>query len=500
MMPLIFERKSKNSGDLLPSTSKANVAKGLLPQNMLRKIDAGLPEVCELDVVRHFTELSQKNFCVDTNFYPLGSCTMKYNPKVNDQITSWPFYARIHPYQREDHIQGMLEIVQETEAMLGEITGMDAFSLQPAAGAQGEFAGLLMCRAYHDEQGSKRNNILIPDSAHGTNPASAQLCGYDVVQVKTDAEGRVDIEDLRNKADQNTACLMLTNPNTLGIFEKSISDITSIMHGVGSLVYYDGANMNALMGIAKPGDMGFDIVHVNLHKTFAVPHGSGGPGSGPVGVCAKLEKYLPYPRLKKTEEGLIWDYNRPESIGRLRSFYGNPGAFLRSYCYIKALGREGLKEVSESAVLNANYLKAKLAKHYAMPHDAYCMHEFVCSAKKQKVFGVKALDIAKRLLDYGIHAPTIYFPLIVEEAMMIEPTETESKQTLDRFIQVMIDIAEESEADPESLLNAPTQTPITRIDEVTAARKPNIRWNPDSSDDAGTQVNLSLKTTTTCCT
>lgn len=499
MSKLIFEKKSLNQGDHLPAPQKGFNAAKFFPAAAVRKSSTNLPEASELDVVRHFTRLSQKNFCVDTNFYPLGSCTMKYNPKVNDQITTWPFYSRIHPYQDASQVQGMLEIIQDLENSLSQILGMDAFSLQPAAGAHGEFAGLLMVSAYHKANGQKRTQVLVPDSAHGTNPASAALCGYEVVTVKTDVQGRVDLDELRAKVGPQTACFMLTNPNTLGIFETNIQEVTRIVHAAGGQVYYDGANMNALLGIARPGDMGFDVVHVNLHKTFAVPHGAGGPGSGPVGVKKHLEKFLPYPRLKETPKGLEWDYNRPQSIGRLRSFYGNAGAFLRSYCYIKALGAEGLKEVSVNAVLNANYLKARLAKHYTLPHQAHCMHEFVCSASKQKAKGVRALDIGKRLLDYGLHAPTVYFPMIVEEAMMIEPTETESKDVLDKFADVMIAIAEEAEKNPQAVMDAPTKTPIRRIDEVLAARKPNLRWSPsDAQTPKLAQANLT--TSSTCCT
>ena len=499
MTKLIFEKKSQNLGEHVPAPQKDFSLEKFIPQGFCRKNDPGLPELSELDVVRHFTRLSQKNFCVDTNFYPLGSCTMKYNPKVNDQITTWPFYARIHPYQKEDQIQGMLQAIDELESDLCQIAGMDAFSLQPAAGAQGEFAGLLMVRAYHRDKKENRHKVLIPDSAHGTNPASAALCGYDVIQVKTDHEGRVDVEDLKTKASDDVACFMLTNPNTLGIFETNIQKINDILHKCGALSYYDGANMNALLGITQPGKMGFDIVHINLHKTFAVPHGSGGPGSGPVGVKSQFEKYLPYPRLKKTKDQWVWDYDRPHSIGRLRSFYGNPGAFLRSYCYIKALGARGLKEVSENAVLNANYLKAKLADHYEMPHGAFCMHEFVCSARKQKEKGAKALDIAKRLLDFGIHAPTIYFPLIVEEALMIEPTETEAKETLDEFIEVMIRIAKEVQTDLKLLTEAPHHTPVKRIDEVTAARKPNLRWVAGASEGTLSYEHANVSTSQNCC-
>ncbi len=500
MSKLIFEKKSLNQGDHLPAAENGFDASKHFPVSARRKTDTNLPEASELDVVRHFTRLSQQNFCVDTNFYPLGSCTMKYNPKVNDQITAWPFYGRIHPYQPESQVQGMLQIIRELESQLGEILGMDAFSLQPAAGAHGEFAGLLMVSAYHKANGQKRTQVLVPDSAHGTNPASAALCGYEVVTVKTDAKGRVDIEDLKTKVGPLTACFMLTNPSTLGIFETNIQQVTQIVHAAGGQVYYDGANMNALLGIARPGDMGFDVVHVNLHKTFAVPHGAGGPGSGPVGVKKHLEKFLPYPRLKDVSAGeLAWDYDRPHSIGRLRSFYGNAGAFLRSYCYIKALGAQGLKEVSVNAVLNANYLKARLAKHYELPHDEHCMHEFVCSAKRQKAkSGVRALDIGKRLLDYGLHAPTVYFPMIVEEAMMIEPTETESKEVLDKFADVMIEIAQEAETNPQAVLDAPTRTPIKRIDEVLAARKPNLRWTPAAA--SGPDLSgANLTTSNTCC-
>jgi glycine dehydrogenase subunit 2 len=500
MSKLIFEKRSLNQGDHLPAPEKGFDASKFFPASARRKSGTHLPESAELDVVRHFTRLSQQNFCVDTNFYPLGSCTMKYNPKVNDQITSWPFYGRIHPYQAESQVQGMLQIIRELESQLGEILGMDAFSLQPAAGAHGEFAGLLMVSAYHKANGQKRTQVLVPDSAHGTNPASAALCGYEVVTVKTDAKGRVDIDDLKAKVGPLTACFMLTNPSTLGIFETNIQQVTQIVHAAGGQVYYDGANMNALLGIARPGDMGFDVVHVNLHKTFAVPHGAGGPGSGPVGVKKHLEKFLPYPRLKEVSGGeLAWDYDRPDSIGRLRSFYGNAGAFLRSYCYIKALGAQGLKEVSVNAVLNANYLKARLAKHYDLPHDEHCMHEFVCSAKRQKAKGgVRALDIGKRLLDHGLHAPTVYFPMIVEEAMMIEPTETESKEVLDKFADVMIGIAHEAETNPQVVLDAPTKTPIKRIDEVLAARKPNLRWTP-AAGSAPKLADANLTTSNTCC-
>jgi glycine dehydrogenase subunit 2 len=475
MSKLIFEKITRNDGDHITAPKKGFDLAKALPDQFLRKTKQLLPQASELEVVRHFMHLARKNFCVDINFYPLGSCTMKYNPKVFDEISTWPFYAKIHPYQDEATVQGMLEILEETEKTLSQITGMDAFTLQPAAGAHGELTGLLMVRAYHHYKKNKRTKVLIPDSAHGTNPASAVLCGYEVVQIKTHHDGRVDFNDLEKKVTEETACFMITNPSTLGLFEKDIKKISDLVHQKGGLVYFDGANLNALLGISRPGDMGFDIVHVNLHKTFAVPHGSGGPGSGPVGVKAELEKFLPLPRLKR-EEHLKWEYQRPHSIGRVRSFYGNSGAVLRAYCYMKSLGRKGLMEVSENAVLNANYLKACLAPDYEIPYPNHCMHEFILSASRQKKNKVKALDIAKRLLDFGIHAPTIYFPLIVDEAMMIEPTETESKETLDRFVGVMKQIAQEAKENPGKVLEAPTQTPVRRIDEVAAARRPQLRW------------------------
>ena len=474
---LIFEKHSLNEASWLPKLGLAekDILK-TIPQHLLRKKDAEFPSLSELDVVRHFTNLSRKNFSIDTNFYPLGSCTMKYNPKVLDSIAASTSFSQIHPYQAEEDIQGALKILYEMQAFLSAITGMDEFTLQPAAGAHGEFCGLLMTGAYHRSKKQKRTKVLIPDSAHGTNPASAALCGYEVVQVLTDAKGHVDVKDLKSKLDDSVACLMMTNPNTLGLFEEEILEISRCVHEAGGLLYYDGANMNALVGICRPGDMGFDIVHLNLHKTFAVPHGSGGPGSGPVGVKKNLIPFLPKPRILKEGEKFVFEKNAPQSIGKLRTFYGNFGAIIRSYGYIKALGSEGLKGISENAILNANYLKAKLRTLFDFPHDGFCMHEFVMSARKQKIAGAKALDIAKRLLDFGIHAPTIYFPLIVEEAMMIEPTETESKETLDEFVQILFKINEEISADLQKVLGAPHPTPVSRIDEVQAARQPNLRY------------------------
>lgn len=477
MSELIFEKHSRNEADWLPDLGVSDVSvSSLIPEGLRRKSDPLLPSVSELDVVRHFTQLSQKNFCVDTHFYPLGSCTMKYNPKALDAIASLSSFSLVHPYQDVQDAQGCLKVLFEMQRYLSEITGMDEFTMQPAAGAHGEFCGLLIAHAYHQNQKKKKTKVLIPDSSHGTNPASATLCGYEVVQIKTDARGHVDMADFRSKLDDEVACFMLTNPSTLGLFEENILELAKGVHSVGGLLYYDGANMNALLGVCRPGDMGFDIVHINLHKTFAVPHGSGGPGSGPVGVKKHLAAYLPHPRI--TREGDKFDFVKKdaESIGKLRSFYGNFGAIIRSYAYIKALGSDGLKAVAENAIINANYLRVKLKDIYDIPYNDTCMHEFVMSAARQKKKGVRALDIAKRLLDFGVHAPTVYFPLTVEEAMMVEPTETESKETLDEFIKIMHAIEKEISENPERLHDAPLNTPITRMDEVLAARQPNLRF------------------------
>ncbi len=473
---LIFDKKSANPGEIVSKTRDGFSLDQVINKKFARTSELKLPEVSELDVVRHYMNLSKKNFCVDTHFYPLGSCTMKYNPKVNEKISSLEAFTSAHPYQAEEGVQGSLEVLEELESDLSKITGMDFFTLQPAAGAHGELAGLLIVRAYHQAKKDARKKILIPDSAHGTNPASAALAGYDVVEVKTDSVGRVDLEDLEKKLDADTACFMITNPSTLGLFEANISKICQMAHKEGALVYFDGANLNALLGITRPGDMGFDVVHVNLHKTFGTPHGSGGPGSGPVGVKTHLEPFLPLPRLERTKDGLRWNHDRPHSIGRLKSYYGNFGVIIRAYAYIKALGKEGLKAVSENAILNANYIKSKLGEYYDLPFNGSCMHEFVLSARKQKTRGVKALDIGKRLLDYGFHAPTVYFPMIVEEALMIEPTETESKETMDKFIAAMIDIDRETQESPDTVLKSPHNLPVKRIDEVQAARQPNLRW------------------------
>jgi len=482
MSKLIFEKHSLNEAAWLPdlNADEQDILKSI-PRHLLRKREPEFPSLSELDAVRHFTNLSRLNFSVDTHFYPLGSCTMKYNPKVLDAIAASRAFTQIHPYQHAADVQGALKVLYQMQRYLSTITGMDEFTLQPAAGAQGEFCGLLIVGAYHKATRQKKTKVLIPDSSHGTNPASAALCGYEVVQVRTDAKGLVDVHDLKSKLDGSVACFMMTNPNTLGLFEEDILEISKSVHAAGGLLYYDGANMNALVGICRPGDMGFDIVHINLHKTFAVPHGTGGPGSGPVGVKKSLIPFLPRPRILKEGEAYTFEKESPRSIGKLRTFYGNFGAIIRSYAYIKALGLEGLKGVSENAVINANYLKSRLKEIYDVPHDGFCMHEFVMSARRQKRAGVKALDIAKRLLDFGVHAPTIYFPMIVEEAMMIEPTETESKETLDEFIKILFEINEEIRLTPQKVLNAPHTMPVSRIDEVRAARQLNLRYKPQGA-------------------
>ncbi|MGQ9513645.1 MAG: aminomethyl-transferring glycine dehydrogenase subunit GcvPB [Thermoproteota archaeon] len=474
-MKLIFEISVEGrEGASLPELDVPEQELGI-PEKKLRR-SISLPEVSEVDVVRHYTALSRMNFGVDSGFYPLGSCTMKYNPKVNEVIANFQGFRSAHPYQPEELSQGCLHILYELSKDLEEITGMDAFTLQPAAGAQGELTGLLMAKAYFRRRGERRTKVLVPDSAHGTNPASAALCGYEVVELPSDSRGGVDIRELKNKATEDVAVLMLTNPNTLGLFEENILQISDIVHERGGLMYCDGANMNAILGIARPGDMGFDMLHLNLHKTFSAPHGGGGPGSGPVGVKKHLEPFLPVPIIQKDGDRYFLDYDRPESIGRVKTFYGNFAVLVKAYAYIRSLGPEGLKEVAENAVLNANYLMSKLKGAYDLPYDRICKHEFVLSGSKQLSKGVHAMDIAKRLIDYGFHPPTVYFPLIVKEALMIEPTETEGKGTLDEFIKAMLAISKESEKDPELLHNAPQTTPVTRLDALTAARKPNLRW------------------------
>ncbi|MDF2922235.1 MAG: hypothetical protein K0R57_1149 [Paenibacillaceae bacterium] len=454
----------------VPEVDPASV----LPGSLLRESPAALPELYEVDVIRHYTELSRRNFGVDNGFYPLGSCTMKYNPKINEDVARLPGFAKIHPYQPEESVQGALELLYTLQSDLAALTGMDMVTLQPAAGAHGEWTGLMLIRAYHESRGEKRTKVIVPDSSHGTNPASATVAGFETLTIKSDEHGMVDLEELKAAVGDDTAALMLTNPSTLGLFERNIVQIAEIVHNAGGLLYYDGANSNAIMGITRPGDMGFDVVHLNLHKTMSTPHGGGGPGAGPVGVKSKLVPFLPKPVVARREQdgSYFWDWDRKESIGRVKAFYGNFGILVRAYAYIRSYGPEGLKRVSECAVLNANYMLKRLEPYYDVPYPGICKHEFVLSGKGLKAFGVRTLDVAKRLLDFGYHPPTIYFPLNVEECIMIEPTETESKETLDGFIDTMIQIAGEAERDPELVRNAPYDTVVNRLDETTAARKP----------------------------
>ncbi len=483
---MIFEKsKEGKQGYSVPEKHFNDVdLKSIIDPELLRDAPLDLPSVSEPEIVRHFVTLSQKNFSVDTNFYPLGSCTMKYNPKLNEDAARLEGFANIHPYQPEDSVQGMLKLYADLENYLKEITGMDRFTLQPAAGAHGELCGMMLVKAYHDaKKDHKRTKVIVPDSSHGTNPASAALFGFSVVTVKSNESGRVNLSELKKIVNEETACLMLTNPNTLGLFEDEIQEIQKVVHDAGGLLYYDGANMNALLGLARPGDMGFDIVHLNLHKTFSTPHGGGGPGAGPVGVKQRLIPFLPVPLIDFKNGKYFFDYNLPQSIGRLRSFYGNVGMHIRAYTYIRRHGRDGLVQVSRDAILNANYIKKKVEKHYAIPYPEFCMHEFVAQAVKQNDLGVHATDIAKRLLDFGFHAPTIYFPLIVPEAMMIEPTETESKETIDKFIEAMNVIAGEAIDFPEKLKQAPFTMPISRPDDVLAARQPVLTFKDYQSAD-----------------
>ena len=461
----------------------------LIPRHLRRREPARLPEVSEPELVRHYVRLSRRNFDLDSGFYPLGSCTMKHNPRLHERVAALPGNARLHPLTDPERAQGALELMWRLERALAEIAGLPHVSLQPSAGSHGELAGVLLTRAYHADRGEERHKVLTPDTAHGTNPATVTMAGYEVVKVGTDDRGGVDIDDLRAKADGDVACLMLTNPNTLGLFDANIEEIARIVHGVGGVVYYDGANLNAVMGISRPGDMGFDIVHFNLHKSFTQPHGGGGPGSGPIAVSDAIEPYLPRPVIVRHggSEGngsgveFDLDYERPKSIGRLRGFQGNYGCFVRAYAYICSLGAAGLRDVSETAVLNANYLLARLRQlgvTELLPpaYERLCMHEFVLSGAPMKhELGIRTLDLAKRLLDYGYHPPTVYFPLLVEEALLIEPTETETRQTLDDFAQAVAEILREAREDPELARNAPYTTPVRRLDEATAAKHPVLR-------------------------
>ncbi|HEV2527583.1 MAG TPA: aminomethyl-transferring glycine dehydrogenase subunit GcvPB [Thermomicrobiales bacterium] len=482
--PLIFDLASPGRrGVRVPAP---DVPETPLPEGMARE-SLDWPEVSEIDVIRHFTRLSQKNHAIDLNFYPLGSCTMKYNPKVNEAVARYPGFAGIHPYQPDATVQGALELMSELQDMLAEISGFSAVTLQPAAGAHGELAGVLMIRDYHAARGdTARTTILVPDSAHGTNPATAIMAGFKVETVPSNTRGNVDLGKLREMAGPHIAGLMITNPNTLGLWDEGIEDVITIVHDAGGLVYNDGANFNAILGIARPGDLGIDVMHFNLHKTFSTPHGGGGPGSGPVGVREHLVEYLPGPRVRKVDGETAgesrYEWFQPnESIGRLHSFHGNFGMHVRAYTYIRMHGGEGLRTVSEDAVLAANYLKSQLQDDYIVPYDRTCMHEFVISATRQKASGVKAVDIAKRLLDFGIHPPTTYFPLVVPECLMIEPTETESIEVLDEFVVAMKQIAWESTETPEIVRSAPHTTEYKRFDEAGANRNLNLRWEPEHS-------------------
>ena len=492
--PTLFElSRAGRAGVQLPASDvPARDAADLLPGVVLRA-DLPLPELTEPDVVRHFIHLSSLNYCVDKGFYPLGSCTMKYNPKINDQAVALPGFARVHPYQDEATVQGCLEVLHTMQTGLAAILGMDAVTLHPAAGAHGELLGLMLIRAYHDHNGQgARKSILVPSAAHGTNPASAARCGYKTVSIDTDERGLVDMVHLRSLLEKNAgdaAGLMLTNPNTLGLFEEDIEEISRLVHEAGGLMYCDGANMNALVGTARPGDMGFDVMHVNLHKTFSVPHGGGGPGSGPVGVKAILEPFLPVPQAARRDDGTFFlDHDRPLSVGKIGTYQGAFLAVLRAYTYIRHFGREALHEISENAVLNANYLRVRLGKTFAVAYDRLCMHECVFTLKALKAAnGVKALDVAKRIIDYGYHPPTMYFPLLVPECLMIEPTETESVETMDAFITALEQIAREASDNPQLVIGAPYTAPVRRLDEAGAARNLDLAWTParDSASDQG---------------
>jgi glycine dehydrogenase subunit 2 len=480
---LVYE-KSK-PGRRASSLPRPEVPAAEVPEELRRASPPRLPEISEPELVRHFTALADRTFGIDTGFYPLGSCTMKHNPRVNERVVNLSGFRDLHPLQEEDASQGALELMWRLQEILAEIVGLPAVSLQPAAGSQGELTGLLLMRAYFADrgEGDQRREIVIPDTAHGTNPASVTMAGYELIDVKTDSRGNVDLDELRGKVGPQTAGLMLTNPSTLGLFDEGIEEITRIFHKAGALMYYDGANLNAICGISRPGDFGFDIVHFNLHKTFSQPHGGGGPGGGPIAVRERLEPFLPVPAVIREGDTFRLDYARPKAIGKVRGFCGPFGVFVRSYAYIRSYG-PALREMSEVAVLNANYLLARLKDSYEAPFDRLCMHEFVLSGRRLKrEYGVTTLDVAKRLMDYGFHPPTIYFPLIVPEALMIEPTETEAKETLDAFADAMLEIAHEATAEPELLKEAPHVRPVKRLDEVRAAKQPVVRYRFEQHDD-----------------
>ena len=470
---LIFElSKEGRRGYTLPCNQLEAYSVNDLPPSLKRESEAELPEVSELDVVRHYTNMSNMNFGVETGFYPLGSCTMKYNPKINEEIACLPTFTSLHPLQSEDSVQGALEVYHNLAHSLSEISGLAEFTLNPFAGSHGELVGLMIMRQYHIKRGDiNRTKVIVPDSAHGTNPASAAVCGLQIVEVRSNSKGTISVEDLKPHLDDTIAGIMMTNPNTLGIFETEILEIAQLIHSAGGLLYYDGANLNPLLGKCRPGDMGFDIMHINLHKTFSTPHGGGGPGSGPVGVCQKLTDYLPNPRVKKAGERYFLE-DSDDSLGSISGFLGNFAIYLRAYTYILTLGKENLKHVGPLATLNANYIKESLKEYYHLPIEGICKHEFVFDGLADKSSGVTTLDIAKRLLDYGFHAPTIYFPLLFHQSIMIEPTETESIDTLDSFIEVMKQVAIEAKETPDTVKNAPYSTPVRRLDETTAAKRP----------------------------
>jgi glycine dehydrogenase subunit 2 len=477
-MELIFEISKPGRSATAVSASDVPVVNidEVIGRKYLRD-NLDLPEVAEIDLVRHYTNLSRRNFGLDLGFYPLGSCTMKYNPKINENVAGFAEFTGLHPAAPDAFAQGNLELMVDMQKLLSNIFGMAEFTLQPAAGAHGELTGVMMIKKYFEKKGEKRRLILIPDAAHGTNPASGALCGFDTVTLRSNSEGGVDLEHLESLMTEDVAALMLTNPNTLGLFERNIEKVAAIIHGKGGLLYGDGANANAFLGKTRPGDLGFDVIQLNLHKTFSTPHGGGGPGSGPVGVRAKLVDYLPVPRIIKNDSTYSWSENFPDTIGRVRAFYGNFNVIVKAYTYIRSLGAEGLTRATEMAVLNANYIKEKLKPHFDLAYDRICMHECVFSGKRQVAeSGVHTTDIAKRLIDFGYHPPTIYFPLIVPEAIMIEPTETESKETLDTFCNAMIAIAREAKENPQRVKDAPLSTPVSRLDEVLAARKPDVCW------------------------
>lgn len=474
MTKLIFEKSVKGTNGI--NITNDNINFDFISEKYLsKKDDTILPEISELEVMRHYKELSDKNFCIEKGFYPLGSCTMKYNPKVNEVLASLEGFTELHPLQDDEDSQGSLKLMYNLQEALKTITGMDGITLQPAAGAHGELTGMMIVKKYFETIGENRKNVIIPDSAHGTNPASAAMCGFNIVEIKSNEKGLVDIDALKAVLDENTAAIMLTNPNTLGLFEEDILKISELVHDAGGLLYYDGANMNAIMGYTNPRLMGFDIVHMNLHKTFSTPHGGGGPGAGPVGVVEKLKDFLPVPVIKFDGNKYFRDYNVKNTIGKVKAFYGNFSVLVRAYAYILLTGKE-LKDISANAVLNANYMMHKLKEYYLLPHDRKCMHEFVLSGDKQKEQGVNTLGIAKRLMDSNFHPPTIYFPLIVHEAIMIEPTESETKARLDEFIDAMIQIANEIKENPEEVLKHPLNTPVKKVDETLAARKPDLAY------------------------